>query len=187
MSVPLTIEGGINIGAGVGIGNMPTFSLASTDFTTLGGYNGQVAPQGTNGTAGFIATPNTGISSGKTIYSINACVNQGFSVDKQNELIAVWTNYGLNYNNSYVFTVYWGTGSTPNLGLVLLSFQYNNTNDAYINMGTIDPAQFYQITGQDLYSPTGQGHAPTALAGTFLFPATFSLHPPRYYGNTNWC
>ena len=187
MVAPINFGQGITIGAGIGIGNMLTFGIDSTDFTTLGGHNGHVAPQGTNGTAGFIATPASGVSSGETVYGINAGVASGFSSAKQTELVNLWTNYGLNYNNSYVFTVYWGTGSSPSLGLVLLQFYYNNTNDAYINMGTIDPDQFYQITGQDIYSPTGPGNAPTALAGTFLFPATFTLHPPSYYGNNDWC
>jgi len=97
-------------------------------------------------------------------------------------LVTAITNYvtarGINPNNSqgYVYNVTWGAGSSIASGLAKLGFYAGG--DAYINIQTIDPTDTdYQQNN------TNNG---TSLAGTFLFPATFTIYSPLTDKN-GWC
>ena len=179
MSAPgIKIGGGISIGGGIGIGvgAAPSFTITAADILGFGAAIYQdTTPLGTNGVDGF---QNTAAQSG---------LAQGYYAQNLNPaLVTAITNFvtalGIPPNNStgYVYNITWAAGSTISSGLVKLGFYNGNgdTTQSTVDIQTIDPTDpTYQQNN------TNNG---TSLAGTFLFPATFTIYSPLT-GKNGWC
>jgi hypothetical protein len=129
---------------------------------------------GTNGVDGFQNTASDNLAEGYQAYNLSSTF--------VNTMSAYLTGLGISPTNStgYVYNVTWGTGSTISSGLVKIGF-YNGNGDhtqAAIDFQPIDPTD---TTWQNNNNNSG-----TSLVGTFLFPATFSIHAPLTDKN-GWC
>ena len=144
-----------------------SFTLSSTDFTNWGSGGG-VTP---SGTLGF--TTDGYYSASVELYNAYAFVGT-----KGTDIQTLFTDNGLLTNQTgYVFNVTWGAGSSISSGKVLLAV-YNNDN--------LLIAPIY--TGNNNWQTPGQNNDNIAsVAGTFNFPATFSLYSPTTGQGTNWC
>ena len=146
-----------------------SFIITSSDFAN-GGSGYGVTP---NGTLGFTEAP--GHAAGEALYNAN-----NLTAGKQTELINFWTTNSL--PSSYtgiIFTASWGAGSSPGSDKVLIGF-----NTGYPQQLLIAPVYTgnnnWQTGGQDNYSIQG-------VAGTYNFPATFTLYQPLTVDNNDWC
>ena len=177
MVAPITIGGGITFEGGITVGTSGlSFTIASADILGSGNpiyQNTNVI--GTNGVDGFQNTaPQNWLYEGYYAQNLSSA------------LVTTISNYvtalGISPTNSqgYVYNVTWGAGSSIASGLAKLGF-YNGNGDpsqAYFDIQTIDPTDTdYQ---QD------NNNAGTSLAGTFLFPATFTIYSPLTDKN-GWC
>jgi hypothetical protein len=174
----LTISGGITLSGQLTIGNtgFTGFTITSADILGTGSpiYQNTIA-LGTNGVDGFVNNaPQNWLYEGYYAQNLSSA------------LVTAITNYvtaqGINPNNSqgYVYNVTWGAGSSIASGLAKLGFYSGNGDpaNAYIDIQTIDPTDTdYQQNN------TNNG---TSLAGTFLFPATFTIYSPLTDKN-GWC
>jgi hypothetical protein len=182
MSLPYGIQlgAGISVGAGIGLGatTANSFSLSSADFTNYN-YGTGLTP---NGNTGFTTTGQYG--PGEACYVVNYSLNQGGNPTALANLRAFWSANGLNVStNSYMFNVNWGAGSTLGSGVAILEFFDYGNNDAYLNMGVVDTSNpIWQTSGTNYYD----GPIYT-LAGTWNFPATFTLITPPIVNGQNWC
>ena len=122
-----------------------------------------------NGTNGF--TDNASQGAGGCIYVFNATGTLAATLD------AYWAANGLDKDGGgYVFNVAWGPGSS---GSSLALVGYESYNQVLI--GPLDPTGgAYQTQGLDNYSVP-------AAAGTYNFPATFTLYQPKTKHNNDWC
>lgn len=172
----ITIEGGIDIGGGITIGQeVGSFTITSADILGSGGAIYQnTTPIGTNGVDGFQSTAPNNLYEGYYAQNLSSA------------LVTAITNYvtaqGINPTNSqgYVYNVTWGAGSTITSGLAKLGF-YNGNGDpasAYFDIQTIDPT--------DTSYQQNNNVSGTSLVGTFLFPATFTIYSPLTDKN-GWC
>jgi hypothetical protein len=159
---------------------LPTsFTLSSSDFThfNYGGDN-SVIPNGNNG---FTLTGQSG--PGNALYQASLSLNNGGSAVKLNEIKQIWNINELNYNNAYMFKVNWAPGSNPGSNVVIMEFFYDGDNNAYINMGVVN-------TSTDVWktSDTGYANGPIyTVAGTYNFPAAFTLIEPIISNGSTWC
>lgn len=155
-----------------------SFTLSPSDFTNYNWGTG-LTP---NGNTGFTTTGQYG--PGEACYNPNLSLNSGGSPTKLTEIRAFWANNGLNtVSNAYMFNVTWGAGSTLASGVVIMTLYYYNDNDVYLNIGVVDTSNpIWQTSG------TGYYNGPIyTLAGTWNFPATFTLITPLIVNGQNWC
>lgn len=179
MVAPIQIGGGIEIGGSVGIGpNYKVgFTLTSADFVNL---NAGYGCEGDN--TGFSVGGSHG--AGEAFYGPILSANYGGNATKSAEILAYWNSHGLTLtDNSYLFDVTWGPGSSTNTtrNVVVMTFYYNNPDSTNLNMGVVDT----NIAGWDT-----AGQNPFAIAaanGTFMLPATFSLIEPPVQDISSWC
>jgi len=164
----LTISGGITLSG--------QLTITSADILGTGSpiYQDTIA-LGTNGVDGFENT----VAQNNLVQGYNA---YNLSPTLATTISNYVTAQGINPNNNqgYVYNVTWGAGSSIASGLAKLGF-YSGSGDptnAYIDIQTIDPTDTdYQQNN------TNNG---TSLAGTFLFPATFTIYSPLTDKN-GWC
>jgi len=145
---------------------LPSFSLASTEFTTFGSGGG-VTP---NGTLGF--TTDGLQSAAAELYAPNTFVGT-----KLTDIQTFFTDNGLLTNSTgYIFNVTWGAGSSISRGKVLLA-----TSGTELLIAPI-------YTGNNNWQTPGQNNNTIqSVAGTFNFPATFSLYSPTTAQGAQWC
>lgn len=156
------------------------FTLSPSDFTNAnwGTYISPLSPQ----SDGFQTTGQSG--PGEAFYGPNLSIDGGGNLPKLNEIRSYWTNNGINANsNAYMFNVTWGAGSTLSSGVVIMVlYDYGDTN-ARLQLGVVDTSDpIWQTPGTSYYS--GPIHT---LAGTWKFPATFTLIQPPIADGNNWC
>ena len=172
----IQIGGSIEIGGAISIGGPAGFTITSADILGSGNPIYQDTDSlGTNGRDGFENTAaQTNLVEG--YYANN--LDPALVTTIQNYVTAL----GINPSNSqgYVYTVTWGAGSSISSGLVKLGFYNGNgdTTQSYVDIQTIDPTD---TNWQNNNSSSG-----TSLAGTFLFPATFTIYSPLTDKN-GWC
>lgn len=174
----IQLDAGITVGGGIGFGSSSSFTLSSSDFTNYN-YGTGLTP---NSNIGFTTTGQYG--PGEACYNPILSLNYGGSPAKLAEILALWTNNGLNISsNAYMFNVNWGPGSTLASGVVIMEFYYYDDNNATLNMGVVDTSNpIWQTSG------TGYYDGPIyTLAGTWNFPATFTLITPLIVNGQNWC
>ena len=183
MSAGIQIGGGITLEGGLNIGNAPSFSLNSSDFTTSysGGGTTPNTPTGftNNGTQG----------PGYNFYGPNlGALNGAPSPAKLNELIAYWAANGLTVNtSSYIFNVIWGPGSSPQSDKVVMTL-YPDANYGVLDIGPVSTAtNNWQTGGQDIYNSGSNPAGLLSAQGTYNFPATFTLYQPVIQNNASWC
>ena len=187
MSVPITIEAGIEIGPGINIGDFPvgtlSFTMSPSDFASAGGGQSITA----NTPTGF--TNNGTIGPGGNYYApLLGALNGGISPAKLNELRAFWAANGLTANSaSYIFTATWDASSSPQSTKVVLSL-FDDSNYGSLEIGTVTTAtNNWQTGGQDIYNSGGDPAGLISAQGTYNFPATFTLYSPLITNDSNWC
>ena len=180
MSVSLTLGQGLTIGKGITFGagsGGASFTISPSDFTnTNNGYGNE--------------GDNTGFGIGGSHPAGEACYgaildgSAGGSTAKSAEILAFWNAQGLTVNdNSYLFDVSWGPGSSTNTtrNVVVMTFIYNNPNSTTLQLGVVDT----NVTGWD--TPGQNPFSITAANGTFMLPATFTLIKPTIQDTYSWC
>jgi hypothetical protein len=166
MVSPLQIGGGITIEGGITIGTAPSFTLTSADFTGFGGGSGVT----TNGTAGF--TTNGVNSAGQELYAADTFTSGFASV-----LAAFYATNSLATDyTGYIYSVTWGPGSTPGSSIVLIG-----TDTSQLLISPVSTAN------NDWQTPGTDPYALQSAAGTYNFPATFTLYQPVIHDLNNWC
>ena len=180
--VAFTIEGGITFEGGISVGPDATgsssFTISTSDYTNyyVGGGAG----------ADSVSFAISGIHfSTQAFYGPQLGTTNGGSSIKSQELVNFWNNNGLSFNQSYLFDVTWGTGSSTNTtrNVVDLIFSYSgNVDNTWLCIGTVDT----NITGWDTpgQSPLNQIQS---AQGTFNMPATFTLIQPTIQDTYDWC
>jgi hypothetical protein len=145
---------------------LPSFTLTSTDFEDFG-WGGDVIPDGTNG-----FTTSATYSAGQELYSPYNFVGAKFT-----EIQTFFTDNGLLTNSTgYMFNATWGAGSSISSGIALIGF-----SGFYLYIAPVD-------TSNNNWQTPGQSNFDIAsLAGTFYFPATFTLYSPTTAQGINWC
>ena len=163
MAVPIQIGGGITIGGGFTIGHILSFTITSADLSSpviLGsGYSSY-------DTTGFTSDP------GNYIY---AMIQYTMTSDLESAITAAFNAGGLDVNLGYVWNVSWQTGGA---GIIRVAINGDGPNTLIIS----------PIDTTDTQWQTGSINGPRQ-AGTFDFPATFTLYEPvtSMQSNTSWC
>ena len=159
-------------------GEGPSFSLSSSDFTTI---NAGYGLEGDN--TGF--SIGGSYSVGGPFYAPQLQVVNGGRLAKAQELIAFWSNNGLTYSDaSYMFNVSWGPGSSTNTAhnVALITFNnYGDPNSTSLTLGVVDT----NVTGWD--TPGQNPFSIAAANGSFYLPATFTLIQPTIQDINSWC
>ena len=158
-----------------------TFTLSQSDFTNLNSYGTYISPL-TNPNDGFTTTGQGG--PGEAFYSPSLSLSNGGNPTKLAEIRNFWTTNGLTVDsNAYMFNVTWGSGSTLSSGVAIIDFYDYGDNQAFLNIGVVDTSNpIWQTSG------TGYYNGPIyTLAGTWTFPATFTLISPLIVNGTDWC
>ena len=153
----------------------PGFTILSSDFAvTTTGY-------GCEG-------DNTGFSiggfhpSGEAFYQANFALSVGGNIAKADQITAYFNANGLTVNNnSYLFNVAYGPGSTVSSGIAVVSFYYYNDQSVWLNIGTVDTS----VPGWD--TPGTNPFSLTAQQGTFYLPFAFSVYNPITQDPSSWC
>jgi len=146
------------------------FTINTSDIANLLGNNNGIT---TNGLLGFSTAGGDNI--------INQIINYRLTPQKLSEVINIFNNNSLATNGEgYIFNVTWGAGSSITNGLVRIGL--NSTGD-YFLIGVIDTAY------NDWYTNNAPGDPVNpSLAGTFNFPATFTLYTPVIQSESDyWC
>ena len=188
MSLPgIKIGGGITIGGGISVGPAATYSitLQSSDFTNGYSYNSATVqypiPLGTNGVDGFTVDfshippdPSDWIYTAYSPYT--ATINSQSVADFFNGLVTAGVLSSA--TEPALWSVTWGAGSSIASGYaVMTGVPVVNNN---ILVAPVDTGAAGWNT-----SPPDNGTT-TELAGTFLFPATFTLVQPAI-NKGGWC
>jgi len=161
--------------------NQPSFTISSSDFTNTN-YGGSITP---NSNLGF---NNAGVNGpGWDFYQIGLSANNGGNPSKSAEILNYYQSNGINTNsNAYLFNVTWASGSTTVSTVAIVQFYYTDSNNTYMNIGLVDSnANQNWQTNYHAYYTASDGIP--SLAGTFNFPATFSLIRPVIVDGQNWC
>ena len=151
-------------------GNLASFTISPSDFTEGGPIYQNTFGVGTNGVDGFVNTAAQG-------NFLEGYYGAGLTAGAISTISTAITQAGLDPNNNtgYIWSVTWGTGSTISSGYV--KFGYDAVG-GYFDMQTVDPSDTdWQLPGYN------NG---TSLAGTFLFPATFTQYLPLT-NKGGWC
>ena len=188
MSLPgIIIEGGITIEGGISIGTAASYSitLQSSDFTNGYAYNSATVqypiPLGTNGVDGFTVDfshippdPSNWIYTAYSPY--NAVINSQSVADFFNGLVTAGALSSA--TEAALWSVTWGAGSSIASGYAVMSGVANNAGSMLI--APVDTG----AAGWNTSPP--QNNFTQELAGTFLFPATFTLVQPAI-NKGGWC
>ena len=151
-------------------GNLASFTINPSDFTNGGAIYQATLAVGTNGVDGFVNTAAQG-----NFYE--GYYGFGLTPSAVNSISTAVSLAGIDPNNStgYIWSVTWGAGSSISSGYVKFGF---DAGGGFFDIQTVDPADAdWQIPG------VSNG---TTLAGTFLFPATFTQYLPLTYKG-GWC
>jgi hypothetical protein len=146
-----------------------SFRLSSEEFTSF--EYASVTPDGLLGWTG------TGIRTvGREYYS-----PYNFVGNKATNIQTYFTDNGLlTDGTAYIFNVTWGSGSSITSGKAMVGI---NSAGQYLFMSAVYTGDNnWETPGQDIVSG-----GPMAAAGTFNFPATFSLYTPTIANSTDWC
>jgi hypothetical protein len=166
---------GIDIGAGITVGNAFTFTLTSADFTNFN--NGSGLTNVTNSSFTVLNNTLNNCNYGPDLGSANGG-NQTF----YDNLLAAWAAAGLTINgNSYPFNVTWGAGGSPSSTVAVVSlYNYNATE------GRLVLAPVY--TGNnDWQSSVANLVTLLSAPGDYNLPITFTLISPPIQDADNWC
>lgn len=178
-TIPLGGSGGtqvVDIRTGIPVTEYPSpstflfkdlgFTISSTDFSSFG-YGGGVAPIGTSG-----FTTDGLQSAGISLYSLS-----NFVGGKDTEIQTYFTDNSLLTSfNAYIFNATWGPGSSTSSNKVIIGF-----NGTYLYIAPI-------YTGDNNWQTPGQNNSSIdSVAGTWKFPATFSLYIPTTQQGNDWC
>ena len=151
-------------------GNLSSFTINPSDFTEGGPIYQNTFGVGTNGVDGFVNTAAQG-------NFLEGYYGAGLTAGAISAISAAITQAGLdpNSNTGYIWSVTWGAGSSVPSGYV--KFGYYEPG-GYFDIQTVDPSDTdWQLPGYN------NG---TSLAGTFLFPATFTQYLPLT-NKGGWC
>ena len=163
MVAPLTIGPGIDIGGGVTIGNVPTFTITSSDIS-----NPQLYFEG------YSSYTSSGFTSSGTTQLYNG-LRYDITGGLYSTILAAQSAASFSSSNAWVWHTSFATGGSCLVRLGLVSGSPN-----YLIIAPIDETD----TGWQSGSTSG----PT-LAGTFTFPAIFTIYIPNtsLSGNDSWC
>lgn len=150
------------------------FSLTS-DMIDSQGWYGSVC--GTN--EGSIDSNFTGftVTNGQT----NTYCGVGVTLANSRPVVNAYESLGMDYLNNYngyIASVQWASGSTITSGYAKISFTGNNNNR--FNVEPLDP------TDSTNFNNDGNSNNGKSLAGTFLFPASFTILSPLD-NKGGWC
>jgi hypothetical protein len=151
-------------------GNLASFTLSPSDFTSGSPIYQNTFGVGTNGVDGFVNTAPQG-----NFYE--GYFGNGLTAGAISTISAAVTAAGLDPNNQtgYIWSVTWGAGSSISTGYVKFGYY---APGGYFDIQTVDPSDAdWQIPG------VNNG---TSLVGTFLFPATFTIYNPLT-NKGGWC
>jgi hypothetical protein len=151
-------------------GILSSFTINPSDFTGGGPIYQNTFGVGTNGVDGFVNTAAQG-------NFLEGYYGAGLTAGAISTISAAITQAGLDPNNNtgYIWSVTWGAGSSISSGYV--KFGYYEPG-GYFDIQTVDPSDTdWQLPGYN------NG---TSLAGTFLFPATFTQYLPLT-NKGGWC
>jgi hypothetical protein len=151
-------------------GNLSSLTINPSDFTEGGPIYQNTFGVGTNGVDGFVNTAAQG-------NFLEGYYGAGLTSGAISTISAAITQAGLdpNSNTGYIWSVTWGAGSSISSGYV--KFGYYEPG-GYFDIQTVDPSDTdWQLPGYN------NG---TSLAGTFLFPATFTQYQPLT-NKGGWC
>lgn len=183
----IEIGGSIQIGGGINIGDNTSYSITfqSSDFTQGYAFNTQTIdypiPLGTNGIDGFTVDLSN-IPPDSTY--LNYTANSPYNVQINNQTVADFFNglvtAGLlsSASQSSLYSVTWETGSSITNGYAIMSG--TSSSGGSLLIAPVDTA----VTGWNTNPPTN--NTTQELAGTFLFPATFTLVNPVVHKG-GWC
>jgi hypothetical protein len=146
-----------------------SFTITSSDFVNGAPIYENTIALGVNGTSGFTNTASQGvIDQGYT--------GHGLTGTSLSQLITAYDSLGFSLSNNvgHLWYVTWGSGSTISQGIVKFG---SNVNGSYFDIQTID------TTDTTYLEQNGSG---TSLAGTFTFPATFTIFYPLT-NKSGWC
>jgi len=149
----ITIEGGITIGGGINIGNLPTFTINSADISSPVIW----------GTTTYSAYSSSGFTSdpgGQLYQLIQYTITSGL----ESAITAAFGASGLDPAYGYAFQVSWQSGGT---GLIRVAV--DGLAPTSVLLSPIDTT--------DTQWQSGSLNGPKQ-AGTFAFPATFTLYEP---------
>jgi hypothetical protein len=154
---------GITLGSGIHAGNEPSFTITSSDIsspTVNWGFFSSYS------TSGFTSDP------GGAIYQpIEYTMTSGL----ESTIAAAFAANGLDPTLGYAWNVSWTTGGT---GVIRLAI--NGDGALSLLMAPIDTT--------DTQWQSGSTNGPKQ-AGTFAFPATFTIYQPvtSMQSNNSWC
>lgn len=156
----ITITNGITIGPGITIGNSSTFTVNSADISSpvIWGVN----TYSDYSSAGFTSTP------GGQIYQL---IQYTITPGLEAAITSAFGASGLDVGYGYAFQVSWQTGGT---GIIRVAI--DGLAPTSLLLSPID-------TG-DTQWQSGSINGPKQ-AGTFAFPATFTLYEPVTSMQTN--
>jgi hypothetical protein len=159
MSVGIEIGGGINIGEGIFIGTITTFTVYSADISspvikgsTYSSYS----------SAGFTSDP-----SGYVYQEIQYTMTSGL----ESAIAGAFAASGIDPGYGYAWQVSWQTGGT---GLIRVAINGFGPNTLILS----------PIDTTDTQWQSGSINGPKQV-GTFAFPATFTLYQPATAMQTN--
>ena len=163
----ILFQNGVSIGVTTGY----SFTLTS-DMFNGGGWANSIC----DNTSGQWSNNLSGFTVNQAVPNIYCGVNAQLTTYASIEAAFTAAGGALDWHG-YVCSVNWGPGSTISNGYAKVSYSQNNHS---INISTID------ITDTDyLISNTNAGDS-TSLAGTFNFPATFTILSPLI-DKGGWC
>ena len=143
-----------------------SFTINSADLAGLGSIGGSQWGAA-NGTSGFTVTQSV-----NWIYNgVYGTLNNYTGID------AIYNTTGITNDNGYICNVIWGSGSSISSGLAKVG--YNNYNHQVL-IESIDP------NDPNFLNNDTNGNLGTIFAGTFNFPATFTLLEP-IDNKGGWC
>ena len=165
--VGIEIGAGIQIGAGIGIG--PAYSLASS-FTV---NSADISAPYVWGTDTYSAYTSAGFTStGGQLYQI---LQYTITSGLESAITAAFAASGLDPSYGYAFQVSWQTGGT---GLIRVALDGLAATSLLLS----------PIDTTDTLWQSGSINGPKQ-AGTFTFPATFTVYEPvtSMQPNNSWC
>lgn len=163
--IGVQLGAGITVGSGIGIGaTAPTFTLYPADISYNRLYYGGYTNETSNG---FTCTGTSDTYNG-VVYNLAGSL--------PTDIANIWTNAGLSTNLAYVWRISFATGGSVVSRTALNPNNLSNT----IAICPIDQSN----TGWQ----SGYIGGPTQ-AGTFTFPAVFTLYTPitQISNHNDWC
>jgi len=159
----IKIEGGISIGGSISIGTTPTFTVNPGDISSpyiWGSYYSNYS------SAGFTSDP------GGYVYQL---IQYTITSGLESAITAAFNTAGIDPTYGYAFNVSWQSGGT---GLIRVAIDGLAPNSLLLS----------PIDTTDTQWQSGSINGPKQ-AGTFAFPATFTLYQPvtSMQPNNYWC